>query len=66
MFGSMKTKLAALGTAALAFVAPAYAGIGADVVTKVEEAATEANLVYVAVIAALAAFFVVKLIRKAL
>lgn len=66
MFHGLKTKAAALLTAVVALIPAAHAGIGADIVTKVNEATTEANLVYVAVIAALAAFFVVKLIRKAL
>lgn len=66
MFRHFKTKAAALLATVAAMIPAAHAGIGADIVTKVNEATTEANLVYVAVIAALAAFFVVKLIRKAL
>lgn len=66
----MKAKLLAvqafLMSVLFAVVPAAHAGIGSDIVTKVEEAAGEANLVYVAVIGAFAAFFVVKLIRKAL
>jgi hypothetical protein len=46
---------------------PAHAeGMGEAAVKAVQEAAKDANPVYVAVIAALAGFFVVKLIRKAL
>ena len=40
--------------------------MGAAAVKAVQDAAKDANPVYVAVIAALAGFFVVKLIRKAL
>lgn len=58
------TAIFAATVAALTGVA--HAGIGADIVTEVKAATTEANLVYVAVIGAFAAFFVVKLIRKAL
>lgn len=68
-FASAKNfSLSALFSAffALFYASTASAGIGQDVVAKVESAATEANLVYVAVIAALAGFFIVKLIRKAL
>ncbi len=43
-----------------------FAGIGADAAAKVTEAGTEAELVYVAVITVCAAYFVVKLIRRAL
>lgn len=67
MLNGTKAKLAAAGAAIMATVLPAaHAGIGADIVTEVKAATTEANLVYVAVIGAFAAFFVVKLIRKAL
>lgn len=55
-----------LATAPLIMLSAAHAGIGEDIKTKITEAGTEANIVYVAVIGALAAFFVVKLIRKAL
>lgn len=40
--------------------------MGEQVASVVEAAGADANTVYIAVIAALAAFFVVKLIRKAL
>lgn len=55
-----------LATAPLLMLSAAHAGIGDDIKGKINEAGTEANIVYVAVIGALAAFFVVKLIRKAL
>lgn len=61
----MKNKLIALSGFALA--SPfALAGMGDEAVKAVQDAAKDANPVYVAVIAALAGFFVVKLIRKAL
>ena len=63
----MKNKLIALSAFALASpFALAEEGLGAAAVKAVQDAAKDANPVYVAVIAALAGFFVVKLIRKAL
>lgn len=58
----IKSGLIAAGVLAVS----AHAGIGQDAADQVTAAATEANIVYVAVIAALAAYFVVKLIRRAL
>jgi hypothetical protein len=61
----MKKKL--LAVTAFAMASPVFAeGMGEAAVKAVQEAAKDANPVYVAVIAALAGFFVVKLIRKAL
>lgn len=44
----------------------AFAGVGADIVALLQTATMEANVVYVAVIAAAAAYFVVRLIKSAL
>lgn len=62
MNNNVKAGLIAVG----ALATSSFAGIGADAATKVGEAATEAELVYVAVIAAAAGYFVVRLIKRAL
>lgn len=65
----MKAKFTAFLAFAVGFFVtalPAHADIGSDIVAKVQEATNQANPVYVAVLAAIAGFFVFKLIRRAL
>lgn len=66
MKAKMLAVMAFLSSFFSVLVPSAYAGIGDEVKTTIESAASEANIVYVAVIAALAGYFIVKLIRKAL
>ncbi len=66
MFSQMKKKIGLAAAGIGSSVSYAWAGVGADAATKVGEASTEAELVYVAVIAAFAGYFVVRLILKAL
>lgn len=63
----LKRAVTAVGVFVLgSSAAMAADGIGTEAVNAVKAAAQDANPVYVAVIAAAAGFFVVKLIRRAL